>query len=177
MAKILPLSPIDFPIVAESYAAIWHRGQTYGEGSYKDCHLAAVVQSLIDFGHGDDHEMLAAGWMHDGPEDSPSDQVREVRMALIYAEFSQRVGNIVFSVTGVGKNRRARNACAYGRLRLFPQHGGPILKGHDRLINARSSRGSSLHDMYRKEYAGFRRVIEPFVSRDLLTALDEAHEL
>lgn len=175
MAKIEHLSPEEYSEVAEMYARIWHRGQTYNNGDYTDLHIREVVGSLIQYGHGDNHELIAAGWLHDGPEDSPDNATMRARLRLIGREFSVRTENLVWAVTGVGKNRKERNASAYDKIQVFQFDGAATLKGHDRLINARTSRGTSLHAMYQKEYPGFREIVHTMISADLLTALDEAH--
>lgn len=159
--------------LAEGYARLWHRDQTYSDIPYADGHLVEVVKVLVVFGHHEDWEMLSAGWMHDGPEDAPTPRSRTARINLIEAEFSTRTANLVHAVTGVGQNRKERNANAYAKIAMTPE--APVLKGADRLINARSSQGSSLHNMYVKEYPGFRELVAGSIPPSMLDMLDEAH--
>jgi (p)ppGpp synthase/HD superfamily hydrolase len=163
------------PSHAEAYARIWHRDQTYSGGDYTDNHLRLVVNSLIDDGQNDD-VMLSAAWLHDGPEDAPNAAVRTARQTLIDAEFGTETGGLVFAVTGIGANRKERNANAYAKIPVVPR--AAILKGHDRFINALTSQHEmpDLHKMYRKEYPGFRELVAGSISRMLLDALDRAHE-
>lgn len=171
--KIIPESPEDKLFMAQSYAKIWHRHQLYSGLPYDEAHLSPVVQTLISLGYGDDWELLCAGWMHDGPEDAPDSEAQVARAVLIYREFSYRTMELVWAVTGVGENRKERNANAYQK--IAETKDAPTLKGVDRLINVMSSKGTSLHEMYLKEYPSFRDLVSDKIKKSLLMLLDEAH--
>ncbi len=151
--------------------------QPYAGTNYVDGHLKPVMHSMIDDGFKDDHHMLIAALLHDGPEDAPDRNydIIEVRLDVIRYEFSELSGLLVQAVTGIGPNRKARNAAIRAGLAAVPA--AAPLKGHDRLINARTSRTDNpgLHKMYVKEYPDFREMVFAHISSRLMVMLDNAH--
>jgi (p)ppGpp synthase/HD superfamily hydrolase len=152
------------PVVTAAYqlARVLHADQRYGDRPYED-HLFAVYDQLDRMGYTDDPMILAAAWLHDALEDT------DCTIATLEQEIHPEVAALVQAVTGVGPNRRARNADIYRRLAAYPA--AIPLKVADRICNVEScwsSRDARLF-MYHREYPEFRatlRAPEP----DLLLA-------
>jgi (p)ppGpp synthase/HD superfamily hydrolase len=131
---------------ARDFAAERHSEQKYGEAPYT-VHLAAVRAVLADF---DSHaDLLTAAWLHDVVEDTGT-SIDEVRTL-----FGDVVANMVWAVTGVGANRKERNASAYSKIRAYPV--AAQLKLADRIANVEASRGvQGKLGMYRNEHPAFK---------------------
>lgn len=157
------------------YARAWHPNQPYDGMPYLEGHLFPVLMSLAVDGYLRDKDMLIASILHDGPEEAPNADAREARLEIIRSEFSARSSTLVRCVTGIGANRTERNADMAIKISNFPE--SAPLKGHDRLINARTSRRGNLglHKMYCKEYPAMRALLAPHITSYLLAQLDEAH--
>src|SRR4051812_20195976 len=84
-----------------------HNGQLYCGLPYQ-YHLDRVVAQLVKFGFTSD-VFLAAALCHDVIEDTPT--TREEVKAL----FGEEVDAIVWACTGIGKNRKERNADIYAK--------------------------------------------------------------
>jgi len=126
---------------AYRFAAEKHAAQRYGNAPYT-VHLEAVRAVLRDAGFADDHPLAIAAWLHDTIEDTDTNE-REVQ---------SRFGE---ENTGVGQNRKERNAHAYAKIRAAPD--AATLKLADRIANVEAS--ANVPDklaMYRKEWPGFR---------------------
>lgn len=113
-----------------------------------------------------DLELLAATILHDVLEDTA------VTSAEIEACTSRRVAMLVESVTGVGPNRKARNAHIYAKLDGYPD--GVFVKLADRISNWSDclATGDSRLGMYVKEYPEFRNKLEPLVVDTTLVLLN-----
>lgn len=135
---------------AREFAERVHGDQRYGDQPYVT-HLAAVRAVLADFGFGGD--LGVAAWLHDAIEDTETSRER------IIERFGDEVAGLVWAVTGIGKNRKERTACAYEKMRALPQ--AIILKLADRIANVEASAKTSprLLDMYRKEWASFQEAL------------------
>jgi (p)ppGpp synthase/HD superfamily hydrolase len=141
----------DRMLAAKYIATQAHAGQRYGEQPYT-AHLAAVVRVLRQHGFtGWRH--VCAGWLHDAFEDT----------ALTFEEVQENFGSAValwvHACTGVGENRKARNAAIYAQLRDYPE--ALPVKLADRIANATSARAENagLFRMYAKEYPAFREAL------------------
>ena len=133
-----------------AFAERAHRDQQYGEHPYVH-HLAAVVAVLERFAVGDP-DLLAAGWLHDVLEDTPTTR------AELEAAFGARVAELVWAVTDEpGANRRERKAATLPKTRSVP--GATQVKLADRIANAEASRGTSMQGMYRKELGAFEAAL------------------
>lgn len=136
---------------AMEFAREAHRGQTYGHGDFFELHLARVVDTLERFGVSDP-ALLAAGWLHDVVEDTPT------TIETIHFEFGWKVADLVSRLTDEkGGNRRQRQEKTHARIR------GSIdavrVKLADRIANVEFSLETEnplLDGMYRKEYGRFR---------------------
>lgn len=130
---------------AQVFAIRAHGDQKYGSGLYCD-HLQAVVHILADFGYHGAYEN--AGWLHDVVEDTP------ITGADIRKLFGDWVADAVNACTGVGRNRKERNASIYDKIARFPE-AAPI-KVADRIANVENAApGSSHAGMYAKEAMAF----------------------
>ena len=131
---------------ARAFAEAAHREQRYGDGPYVT-HLAAVRAVLADFGY--DGALGVAAWLHDTIEDTG------VTRDDVAQRFGEEVASLVWAVTGIGANRKARNASAYEKIRATPR--AAILKLADRIANVEASREvPGKLAMYRAEWPSFR---------------------
>lgn len=138
---------------ARRFATEVHGFQKYDSGTEPYIvHLAEVRDVLVEFGWGDDTELLVAAWLHDAVEDTCATR------AAIEEKFGGRVGKLVWSVTGEGETRKARNEDAYAK--MVEHQDSIILKLADRIANARASKQTSpskLYAMYKAEHGDFKR--------------------
>lgn len=155
---------------AYSFAAEKHAQQRYGNAPYT-VHLEAVRAVLRDVGFDDAHPLAIAAWLHDTIEDT------ETTRDEVLAHFGVEVADLVWAVTGVGQNRKERNAHAYAKIRATPN--AATLKLADRIANVEAS--VNVPDklaMYRKEWPGFREALDgcglPALWERLKKALGEA---
>ena len=89
--------------------------------------------------------------MHDVIEDGG------VSLEDLTWQFGKEVSDLVWAVTGIGNNRKARNQDQYDKLKAYPK--AIILKQADRLANGQISAqdpDGSHFKMYKKEYPAFR---------------------
>ncbi|MFC6013434.1 HD domain-containing protein [Nocardia lasii] len=141
---------------AREFALTAHGDQRYGEHPYIT-HLAAVRAVLDDFGYAG--ELGQAAWLHDVVEDTP------VTAEEIENRFGREVLDLVWAVTGVGPDRKARNQNAYSKIVAHPR--AVILKLADRTANAEASPpNSSWMGMYRTEHPTFKAHLGPLLAED-----------
>lgn len=139
---------------ARDYAAKKHAAQRYGDKPYT-VHLAAVRDVLREAGFDDEHPLALAAWLHDTIEDT--DATREE----LTDRFGARVADLVWAVTGIGKNRKERNENAYAKIRAYPE--AAILKLADRIANVEASaHAPDKLAMYRKEWPAFRDALQGY---------------
>lgn len=155
------------------YARFAHDGQEY-DGKPYEFHLSQVAAIMAQFGYTDE-ESQAAAWLHDIVEDT------NVKIEDINAHFGYVVGDLVISVTGVGKNRKDKQSFILRSLQLFPE--ACPLKLADRIANVEyglRSGNKNMVQMYFKENAAFAEVVRPNVPPAmwdrLLKAFEKAYE-
>jgi (p)ppGpp synthase/HD superfamily hydrolase len=130
---------------ARAFAVACHAQQRYGESPY-EVHLQAVRAVLRDFGHGG--ALAVAAWLHDVVEDTSTSR------AEVEQHFGTEVAELVWAVTGIGHNRKARNASAYEKIRQYPP--AATLKLADRIANVEASAAMPQKlQMYRSEWPSF----------------------
>ena len=136
-------------ITARRFAEERHANQRYGDAPYVE-HLEHVRAILAGFGYGG--AFGVAAWLHDTVEDTPT--TREEIAAL----FGEEVAALVWAVTGIGVNRKARNLDAYAKIRAHPA--AAVLKLADRIANVEASanRPDKL-GMYQREFDSFREAL------------------
>lgn len=147
----LPAVPL-VVTAASRLAHVLHAEQRYGERPYTG-HLFDVYDLLDRMGYTDEPLILAAAWLHDALEDT------DCAIATLEQEIHPEVAALVRAVTGVGSNRRARNADIYRRLAAHPS--AIPLKVADRICNVEScwsNRDERLF-MYHREYPEFRATL------------------
>ncbi|MFE7722645.1 HD domain-containing protein [Nocardia rhizosphaerihabitans] len=131
---------------AREFAVEAHGDQRYGDHPYIT-HLAAVRAVLDDFGY--NGSLAVAAWLHDVVEDTP------VTAEEVESRFGREVLDLVWAVTGIGPDRKARNLDAFSKITAHPP--AVILKLADRTANAEASPpGSSWMGMYRTEHPTFK---------------------
>lgn len=137
---------------ARDFAMIQHGEQMYGEKPYV-AHLEAVRKVLADFGIGG-HVAIAA-WLHDVVEDTMTTK------ADIEKEFGPVVAEMVWTVTGCGANRHARNDNMYDKMHV--NSAALPLKLADRIANVESAQINNyqLLMMYRREHQTFTERLRP----------------
>ncbi|MEV0774036.1 HD domain-containing protein [Nocardia salmonicida] len=143
-------------IEAREFAIAAHGDQRYGEHPYVT-HLAAVRGVLDDFGYGG--ELGLAAWLHDVVEDT------SITAEDVESRFGREVLDLVWAVTGIGPDRRARNQNAYNKIAAHPR--AVILKLADRTANAEASPlASSWMGMYRTEHPTFKAHLGELLADD-----------
>ncbi|GGK61266.1 HD domain-containing protein [Nocardia camponoti] len=141
---------------AREFAIAAHGDQRYGQYPYQH-HLKAVRGVLADFGYAGAHG--AAAWLHDVIEDTP------VTYEEVESRFGREVVDLVWAVTGVGPDRKARVLDAYTKIVAYPP--AVILKLADRTANAEASPpDSAWMGMYRTEHASFKAHLGPLLAED-----------
>jgi len=142
-----PFAPTDpRETEARRFAEAAHKDQRYGDAPYVT-HLVAVRRVLADFDHAG--ALAIAAWLHDTVEDTG------VTREEIETRFGAEVAGLVWAVTGVGANRKERNADAYAKIQAHPP--AAILKLADRIANVEASRAVPKKlEMYRAEWESFR---------------------
>jgi (p)ppGpp synthase/HD superfamily hydrolase len=136
---------MDAEAEARQFAVERHGAQQYGERPYV-VHLEAVRAVLRDFGH--EGPLAVAAWLHDVVEDTATTRDEVER------RFGPEVAALVWAVTGVGADRKARNASAYAKIQQHPA--AATLKLADRIANVEASATVPAKlEKYRSEWHGF----------------------
>jgi len=153
---------------AEHFAKLQHANQKYGDEPY-DVHLDAVVAVVKEFSS--EGHIIDGAWLHDVIEDTD----------CTYFELTRRFGtptaNIVWGCTGVGKNRKARQASILAKVDVFP--GAPLVKTADRIANVENNlatKNYSKWSMYMREQEDFIRHVEDYVPVAMIARLRKARE-
>lgn len=138
---------------ARNFAIKAHGNQLYGGNPYI-YHLDKVVKVLKDYGlTGFIYE--DAGYLHDVIEDT------SVTLQELQAEFGTYVAELVWSVTGEGKNRKERQESIYAKLK--DNHHGINLKLADRIANLETGFAENNQEklkMYKKEDEKFSEIVK-----------------
>ena len=144
------MEPDDVESRARAFAVRAHGDQQYGAQPYA-VPLAGVGAALAEFGHGGD--LRVAAWLHDTLEDTLAPR------AELVAAVGPAVDALVWAVTGVGDDRKARNESAYVKIRAYPA--AATLKLADRLANCRASARNTpeLLAKYRAEMPRFSEAL------------------
>lgn len=147
-----------------------HGMQRYGDKPYWR-HLQDVEDVLKDYGF-TSSDYQAAAWLHDAIEDT----------ATTYEDIATNFGNevavLVFAVTGVGHNRKTRQASIMKK--LHNTKAACPLKLADRIANLEAAieEGNSQgkFSMYYREQADFERVVRRHVPEEMWDRLERAFE-
>ena len=111
--------------VVRAFAIRRHRFDRWGDQPYHT-HLQLVESLLDEFGY-QSYRYAASAWCHDLIEDTGTTRGEVEDLAGV------EVGDYVWTVTGVGPNRRVRNADILRKLALHPV--AWPLKMADRIVN------------------------------------------
>jgi (p)ppGpp synthase/HD superfamily hydrolase len=134
------------------FAVLRHADQHFGRHPYS-AHLEQVY--LLARDHGLSVEEQAAAWGHDLIEDTGCSREE------LASNFGDAVAHLIWVVSGVGNNRKERNASIYAKLDAHPE--GVDLKLCDRLANVssciRQLRSDKLR-MYREEHPEFLQHVQ-----------------
>jgi guanosine-3',5'-bis(diphosphate) 3'-pyrophosphohydrolase len=131
-----------------------HEGQLYDGKPYPEGHLRGVQQVLADAGlTSESDEIIAAS--HDSIEDAKDDKHRDYVFTWLKGNLVPFEFGVVWALTGIGENRKARNADAYGKIAANPESAN--YKVADRIFNWETAvrTGNRLANMYAKEDASF----------------------
>ena len=139
---------------AKHLAAQLHAKQKYGTHPYI-VHLSAVAKKVEQAGG--TPEQIAAAWLHDSLEDTlvTQDELR--------SQFGEEVANMVWAVTGEGKNRREKLDSVIGKIANTP--GADIVKSADRLCNTQACIDDKLFDKARM-YKGEHEKLSPVLGKN-----------
>ncbi|AFO71668.1 metal-dependent phosphohydrolase [Caulobacter virus Karma] len=161
--------PTEFAIAA-------HGDQQYAGQPYL-YHLQKVERILDDYGFLG-FTWTAAAKLHDVIEDTHLDMTPEQRLEMIKEKFGEDVAALVWAVSGIGPNRKARNEDIYRKLGEHPK--ACILKLADRIANVEASikdpatgqPNIPMARMYLKERARFTEVVKPHTPSSMWGRLD-----
>jgi (p)ppGpp synthase/HD superfamily hydrolase len=154
---------------AREFARHAHQGQTYGHGDFHSIHLTRVVATLERIGE-TDPRLLAAAWLHDVIEDTPTTRQE------VLAAFGEDVSDLVYRLTDEqGGNRRERQEKTHVKIRGRTE--AVRVKLADRIANVEycvETSDTKLDGMYRKEYPRFREhLYQTGEYEDMWLRLDE----
>ena len=162
------INNIDLINLAKLMAEKAHSTQSYGDMLPYMYH----INSVADFGytyipktHPHFVELICALYLHDIIED------QNVSYNDVKGYFGELVAEIVWALSGWGRNRKERNECSYKKIRKLEL--AKVAKLCDRLANVThsSSFNKGKIAMYRKENEEFLRNTEIDISKDSLVVL------
>lgn len=156
---------------AKEFAIAKHGTQKYGDRPYS-YHLAQVSQVVAQFGYAGDGSIVAAAWLHDTLEDTPT------TYEMLVSEFGKETADIVFGVTSEpGKNReeRFRNTAP----KIASNKKALVVKLADRIANTEASLQSNpkLYKMYVKEFPLFKELLYDPANVELLPLWNRLEQL
>jgi (p)ppGpp synthase/HD superfamily hydrolase len=150
--------PYDIYQEALAYAIPKHGDQMYGDERY-EVHLRRVCAWLdhANWNGSIDHDQFIAGACHDLYEDTG------VTREEIVARYGVRVDKIIWACTGVGKNRKEKQASIVQKLIEFPD--AVPDKMADRIVNMHNcikTKNFGLLKMYQKEFTLYDAVFKSY---------------
>lgn len=152
------------------FAVDAHGDQMYGEHPYS-YHLLKVSEVLLDFGYLED-KWQAAAWLHDVLEDT------ETSADDISSRFGFEVLNLVWAVTGEGKNRKEKQASIIHKLHALKE--ACVLKLADRIANLEACicehNTQGKMSMYYKELPAFEKVVRKHTPPEMWNRLVAAFD-
>jgi (p)ppGpp synthase/HD superfamily hydrolase len=138
---------------AKEFAIAKHGTQKYGDRPYS-YHLAQVSQVLAEFGYAGDEAIMAAGWLHDVLEDTPT------TYEMLVSEFGKETADIVWAVTTEPGGNRV-DGFRKTAIKIQSNKKALIVKLADRIANTEASLQSNpkLYKMYVKEFPLFKELL------------------
>lgn len=159
-------------VLARAFAQLVHAKHTYADGPYTD-HLDEVERILTEAGMGSEKDRIRA-YLHDTIEDIDP-ELRKMAQDFIFTNFGFSTYSIVWALTGIGHNRKVRNANAYEKIARYPMAAN--YKVADRLANWGKALEEGKADkaaMYLKEADSFWENVVTLATNDkLVTAYYE----
>lgn len=156
---------------AKEFAEVFHGDQFYGFDIPYSVHLDEVEEVLAEHGYERLHDKLVAR-LHDVVEDTMATR------SDIEQRWGPAVAQDVDACTGVGPNRKSRNASILAKLIVHPN--AAKYKAADRIANLRRTlkeRNFRTAAMYLDERYAFCEVVLPRLKRPTLAqALNDAYE-
>lgn len=153
------------------YVSDVHRNQSYGShtNAYVERHLKTVWHILCNAQMDTEtDEIIAAS--HDVIEDAGD---RDEVISFLRAYLTDFEFNVVWAMTGVGSNRKERNANAKSKIMAFPAAAN--YKVADRVANLNASKFDEKKlAMYQKEAEDFRSILDLATSFALV---EQYHQL
>jgi (p)ppGpp synthase/HD superfamily hydrolase len=166
MFEMKPLSDWPRLELAKQIARTIHADQPYGKDSdgnkmsYENGHLLPIIEIGADAGMDSEEDQIIF-WLHDSVEDA-QEALRRMFYEMIQDQFSEHVSQTVWAMTGLGENRKARNAFMYSKMSIYPR--AADYKVVDRLRNMENSKANRhaskpkrLFDLYMSEDEAFRK--------------------
>jgi hypothetical protein len=144
-----------------------HQGQLYAGLPYREGHLEGVKGILAEAGlNGESDEVIAA--THDAIEDAKDDNHRMFVFDWLKANLTEFEFRMTWALTGIGKNRKERNADAKRKIAADPPAANYKLA--DRLFNWEQARlnGKPQEAMYRREDTEFYEAVVVFADNQYL---------
>lgn len=142
-----------------------HGDQMYGNLPYIT-HLSDVYRVLLKIGI-QDVEILSTAWLHDVLEDTAYHYSAIVQLT------NKNVAEMVYAITDeLGRNRRERKEKTWPK--LIKNEKAIVVKQADMLANVNQGivEGSSLLNMYKKEYPAFKKYFGDHGCTDLWEELN-----
>ncbi len=142
-----------------------HEGQTYGGGRPYTYHLDAVKAMLAAAGLDGESDGIIAD-CHDVIEDAKPEE-RDNVIVFVRNNTTGFEFRVIWALTGIGENRKARNADAKAKITADPVSANYKLA--DRLVNWENSEPGSNHEaMYRKEDPEFYEAVVTLATNEYL---------
>lgn len=148
---------------AIDFATLQHGDQMYGEHPYT-YHLEAVAQLVQKYTQ--DQDIIATAWLHDVVEDT------KVTRLDLENEFNERVGGMVWAVTGTGKNRFEKLASVLVKIPKTP--GADLVKCADRIANVTSCTNNRIPYLMKKYLEEHPQIRLVFPQSEILFEYNEA---
>lgn len=151
---------------AREFAIFYHGDQKYGEDDYV-VHLDRVNQILVAYGRSD---LESEAYLHDIIEDT------DVTFEWVSENFGPEVAMRVWACTGVGANRKEKQAEIKRRLRIVPS-ACPV-KAADRIANVTNcikSKNERMMKLYESEMNDFIDGVIEHVEYDMVYLLEVLH--
>ncbi len=158
---------LEIPTAREVYDFVLaiHADQPYGDLPYShhlfgvyDVHVAADMDDLDSF---------LISMAHDSIEDVVKNRREEV-IEFLRQRLSDHAFTTVWAMTGIGHNRKTRNANYYGKIGVYTRAADHKLA--DRIINFESSRDGhpEKFQMYQREDAAFEEHVVSLATNQYL---------
>lgn len=144
-----------------------HEGQLYANKPYREGHLDGVVAILAEAGMSSESDIII-GAAHDAIEDAKDERHRQFVFEWLRHHLSDFEFQAIWALTGLGENRKARNADAKAKIKAFPASANYKLA--DRIFNWEQAvlHGKPQASMYQREDAEFFETVVALADNEYL---------